>query len=201
MLAFAKRRQPGVGQRRSCGMSAFDPLGTFKTGLSRVHVLNGTALVVWRVRVRDLPKGFEPAKRRTILDNLPLLLLVEDEPLIRTSLADALDDGGYSLIEAENGAAAIAAIDSSKSMSGILTDIRLGSGPSGWDVARHARQRFPALAVVYMTGDSAADWTSEGVPKSVLLQKPFATAQMVTAISTLLNVVDVSPTQTNPADN
>ena len=31
-----------------------------------------------------------------------------------------------------------------------------------------------------MTGDSAADWAAEGVPNSTLLQKPFATAQMIT---------------------
>jgi hypothetical protein len=38
-----------------------------------------------------------------------------------------------------------------------------------------------------MTGDSAADWTAEGVPNSILVQKPFAFTQVVTAISTLLN--------------
>lgn len=132
------------------------------------------------------------------MDNVPLLMLVEDEPLIRTALADALDGGGYVLIEAADGASAVTAIDGCESLSGILTDIRLGTGPDGWDVARHARQRFPTVAVVYMTGDSAAAWTSEGVPNSVLLQKPFATAQVVTAVSTLLNDVDVSRTHAHP---
>ena len=132
------------------------------------------------------------------MDDLPLLLLVEDEPLIRTSLAEALQDGGYALRESENGAAAIEAIDSIESLAGIITDIRLGTGADGWEVARHARQRFPTVAVVYMSGDSGADWTSEGVPNSVMLQKPFATAQVITAVSTLLNVADVSPTQTKP---
>jgi CheY-like chemotaxis protein len=134
------------------------------------------------------------------MDNLPLLLLVEDEPLIRTSLASALEDGGYNLIEADNGAAAIEAIDRGELFSGIITDIRLGAGADGWEVGRHARHRFPKVAVVYMTGDSAGDWTAEGVPNSVLVQKPFATAQIITAVSTLLNLADVSSTQTNPAD-
>jgi CheY-like chemotaxis protein len=134
------------------------------------------------------------------MDNLPLLLLVEDEPLIRTALAAALEDGGYGLVEAENGPAAIKAIESNEYLSGVITDIRLGSGADGWEVARHARHHFPKLAVVYMTGDSAADWTAEGVPNSVLLQKPFASAQVITAVSTLLNVADTSPTQANPAE-
>lgn len=134
------------------------------------------------------------------MDNLPLLLLVEDEPLIRTSLASALEDGGYKLMEADNGEEAIAAIESGKRFSGVITDIQLGSGANGWEVGRSARHHFPNLAVVYMTGDSAVDWTAEGVPNSVLLQKPFATAQIITAVSTLLNVADVSPAQANPSD-
>jgi CheY-like chemotaxis protein len=134
------------------------------------------------------------------MDLLPTLLLVEDEPLIRTALAAALEDGGYALVEAEHGAAAIEAIDGCETLAGVVTDIRLGSGADGWEVARYARHRFPKIAVVYMTGDSAGDWTADGVPNSVLLQKPFATAQVITAVSTLLNVADVSPVQSDPAD-
>lgn len=127
------------------------------------------------------------------MDDLPLLLLVEDEPLIRTALAEALESSGFALEESESGTEAVARIDGGESFVGIITDIRLGSGPNGWDVARHARQRFPALAVVYMTGDSAADWSAEGVPNSILIQKPFATSQVITAVSTLLNTADIPP--------
>ena len=134
------------------------------------------------------------------MDNSPLLLLVEDEPIIRTSLAAALEDGGYRLIEADDAAQAMDVIEGDEQLSGIITDVQLGPGKNGWDIARHARHRFPNLAVVYMTGDSSADWGAEGVPNSTLLQKPFATAQMVTAVSMLLNVADISQTQHSPAD-
>jgi DNA-binding response OmpR family regulator len=107
--------------------------------------------------------------------------------MIRESLAVILEDSDYELLEADNGAAALDIIGSNESLSGIITDIRLGEGPSGWEVAREARFRFPGLPIVYMTGDSAADWTAEGVPNSILVQKPFAFTQVVTAISTLLN--------------
>jgi DNA-binding response OmpR family regulator len=76
---------------------------------------------------------------------------------------------------------------------GLITDINLGKGPDGWDVARHARELIPALPVVYMSGASAHEWTSHGVPHSVFIAKPFAPAQVVTAISTLLNASDSSP--------
>jgi hypothetical protein len=41
--------------------------------------------------------------------------------------------------------------------------------------------------VVYVTGAAAAEWSSKGVPNSLIIQKPFAPAQVVTAVSQLLN--------------
>jgi hypothetical protein len=41
--------------------------------------------------------------------------------------------------------------------------------------------------VIYLSGDSAHEWTAQGVPGSVMLQKPFVMAQLITAITTLLN--------------
>jgi CheY-like chemotaxis protein len=63
---------------------------------------------------------------------------------------------------------------------------------SGWELARQLRQREPTFPVVYMTGAAANDWGSQGVPNRILLQKPFAPAQLVTAVSKLLN--EVPPT-------
>jgi DNA-binding response OmpR family regulator len=66
----------------------------------------------------------------------------------------------------------------------LVTDINFGREKvDGWKVARHAREIDPEFPVVYMSGDSAADWTSKGVPNSIMLSKPFAPAQLLTAIS------------------
>jgi CheY-like chemotaxis protein len=122
------------------------------------------------------------------VDNEILILLVEDEPLVSLSLQDALEEGGYAVAAAPTGQEALVRLgDSHPAPSGLVTDIRLGAGMDGWEIARAARERYPEIAVVYMTGDSAADYSSHGVPDSVMLQKPFANAQVVTAISTLLN--------------
>ena len=53
------------------------------------------------------------------------------------------------------------------------------------------------MPVVYMTGTQGEDWASKGVPNSVLLAKPFAPAQLVTAISNLLNTASLptAPTE------
>jgi DNA-binding response OmpR family regulator len=69
----------------------------------------------------------------------------------------------------------------------LVTDINLLGRIDGWEIARAAREVDPAFPIVYMTGAAADEWASRGVPNSILLTKPFAPAQLVTAISNLLN--------------
>jgi CheY-like chemotaxis protein len=114
------------------------------------------------------------------------ILVVENEALIRMGLVDALKAGGYTVSDCGDGASAVLLIDASTELHGLATDIKLGVGSTGWEVAHYARKKFPDIAVVYMTGDGAADWTAEGVPNSILLQKPFAEAHLLTALSTLM---------------
>ncbi len=116
-----------------------------------------------------------------------LVLVVEDEPLIRLDLEAALHDGGYSTALETSGEAAIGQLEASSEIRALVTDINLGGKITGWDVAKRARELHPDLPVVYVTSMSAEDWNSRGVPGSVLIQKPFAPAQITTAISQLLN--------------
>jgi CheY-like chemotaxis protein len=72
--------------------------------------------------------------------------------------------------------------------SALVADVNLKGSMKGWEIARLVRQIDPAFPIVYMTGAAADDWPSEGVPNSILLKKPFAPAQLVTAVAQLLNV-------------
>jgi CheY-like chemotaxis protein len=68
-----------------------------------------------------------------------------------------------------------------------VTDINLQGTMGGWEVAKRAREIEPEFPIVYMTGASTDEYASHGVPNSILLTKPFAPAQLVTAVSQLLN--------------
>jgi len=115
------------------------------------------------------------------------VLLVEDEPLILETLQDALEQAGFSVLAVTSGSAALELLSGGvEDLAGLVTDIRLGVGPSGWDLARQARRARHDLPIIYMTGDSGADWPAEGVPRSLVVQKPFASGQIVTALSNLL---------------
>lgn len=113
---------------------------------------------------------------------------MEDETLIRMNLEEELADAGFALVVVKDGRQALAEIEADVArFRGVVTDIRLGRGPSGWDVARRARELMPEMPVVYTSGDSAHEWTAQGVPNSVMVTKPFVTAQIITAVSNLLN--------------
>ena len=128
------------------------------------------------------------------MDDIPPILVVDDEMLVRLALVDALKEGGYSVVEAEDGDAALEAINDAEALRGLVTDIRM-PGTDGWTVAHQARGKFPSLAVVYVTGDSADQWAANGVPLSIVLQKPFAHAELVAALSNLLVANPPAPPQ------
>ncbi len=123
-----------------------------------------------------------------------LVLIVEDDFLIRQMLQDALEDGGYEVATASDGEEAVAMLEAEASDARVLlTDVNLSPGKlTGWDVAKRARELKPDVPVVYITGASGHEWASKGVPNSVLLEKPFASAQAVTAVSQLLNAAGFS---------
>ncbi|WP_084251052.1 response regulator [Sphingomonas pruni] len=115
------------------------------------------------------------------------LLLVDDEPMIREMLEEDLAAAGFDTLAAANGREAMAILDACwNDIVGLVTDIRLGQGPNGWDVARHARALSSTMPIVYMTGDSAWELDVQGVAYSLLVNKPLAAAQIVSAITSLL---------------
>jgi CheY-like chemotaxis protein len=120
-----------------------------------------------------------------------VVLVVEDEKLLRELVEPALADAGYSVLLAHNGSEALKHLEERESeeapLRALVTDVQLGPGPSGWEIAKRARELHPEIPVVYVTGAAAAEWPSKGVPNSLIIQKPFAPAQVVTAVSQLLN--------------
>lgn len=117
-----------------------------------------------------------------------VIFVVEDEVIIQDLLKEALIESGFEVAMASRGEEAIAMLDAAETeYRALITDVNLGGKVTGWNVAKHGRERHPDLPVIYMTGDSGHHWASEGVPNSVLVTKPFAPVQIVTALSQLLN--------------
>jgi CheY-like chemotaxis protein len=119
---------------------------------------------------------------------LPLILVVEDDQDIQSIVETSLTEGGFEVAIAQSGEEAITLIKGKVApYCALIADVNLVGRLSGWEVARAAREIDPFFPIVYMTGAAADEWASQGVPNSILLNKPFAPAQLVTALAQLLN--------------
>lgn len=101
------------------------------------------------------------------------VLLVEDEADVRELVAEAFAEQGMTVREAESDQRAYALLEAdAAAFSVLVADINLGTGTTGFDVARRARRLNPSLQVVYITGH-AAHLGRFGVEGAVMFPKPF----------------------------
>ncbi len=108
--------------------------------------------------------------------------------MIAEMIEATLEEEGLAATLVHSGVEAMSALAASPDGYQVLiTDIRIGAPPNGWEIAHVAREANPAIAVVYITGDSMEDWRANGVPDSIVIGKPFVPGQIVTAVMTLLN--------------
>jgi DNA-binding response OmpR family regulator len=115
------------------------------------------------------------------------ILFVEDEDLIRELNAEELAEAGFELVVVESGDDALEALDNdAEPFCALVTDVNLGDGADGWDVGKRARELDDKIPVIYVSGASADEWQTKGVPNSVILDKPFTPSQLVAAIRSLL---------------
>jgi len=119
---------------------------------------------------------------------LPIILVIEDDAAVQGLVEDTLSEGGFEPAIAASGEEAVTLLKGrTANYRALVTDIGLRGRMDGWEVARQAREINSQFPVVYMSGASAADWPAKGVPNSMMLEKPFAPAQLVTAVAQLLN--------------
>jgi two-component system OmpR family response regulator len=98
-------------------------------------------------------------------------------------------DAGFEVLAFNNAADAIANYEAAPAtLAGLVTDIRLGAGLTCWDIARHVRRIAPTLPVVYISSHGASQWGSEGVPGSVLMEKPFVMTGVITNLARRMNL-------------
>jgi DNA-binding response OmpR family regulator len=118
-----------------------------------------------------------------------VVLVVEDEFLVQEVVRPALENAGFDVLVAFRGDEAVEILekDDPGAIRALVTDVDLRTKITGWNVAKRARELHPDIPVVYTTGGTADEWSANGVPNSILLAKPFAPAQVVTAVSQLLN--------------
>ena len=107
------------------------------------------------------------------------ILVVEDDPLIREFVVEALRDDGFDVIHAADGEQALAWCGR-QAADVLVTDIKLPGKVDGWQIAERCREHNPELPVIYATGFSPV--APRPVAGSLLLQKPFHPDEIVRAV-------------------
>ncbi len=114
-------------------------------------------------------------------------MLVEDDTIMRHLTRKMLEDHGYQVLEAEDGASALNVINANDGNVGlVLTDVVM-KGMSGPELVLKLIESHPALKVVYMSGYTGELVAHQGADSNIrLLEKPFTRAVLLKAVDAAL---------------
>jgi PAS domain S-box-containing protein len=128
----------------------------------------------------------EPAAAPDIAGRGETVLLVEDDALLRQTVADGLRQRGYHVIEAADGNAALTALIRGTEVDFLFTDIMMPGGLNGVAVARAARGLRADLKIMFATGYSDRQVLAEWPEALDLVQKPYSLETLATRIAARL---------------
>jgi CheY-like chemotaxis protein len=114
----------------------------------------------------------------------PVILIVEDEFLLRMDSVEVLEDAGFEVIPAVNADEAIAILSTRSGIQIVFTDIQMPGSMDGLKLAGFVRDRWPPIKIVATSGHAhieAADLPAG----SVFLPKPYRSAEVVKVLREL----------------
>lgn len=124
------------------------------------------------------------------------ILLVEDDPAVRMSVAATLQRRGYEVLEADDGVSAQELWRQHRDrIALLLTDLVMPGGLTGQELAQRLLADKPGLKVIYMTGYTP-DWAGQEVvwqPGRNFLQKPVSAEQLLETVRRCLDNPDTPP--------
>ncbi|MFV3077065.1 response regulator [Niveispirillum fermenti] len=184
-----------IGQGTGLGLSQVYGFVSQSNGVVRIESLPGRGTTVHLFLPRSekgrLEQAGEPVVAATIEARNATsgtVLIVEDEVLVRMVAVQALQDAGLQVVEASDGAQALALLDDGLRLDLLVSDVGL-PGMNGRQLAEAARERRPGLGVLFMTGYAFDVTLGTGIlePGCQVLQKPFETRILVTRVREMLS--------------
>jgi len=146
-----------IGQGTGLGLSMVYGFAGQSGGTVRIYseLGKGTMVCIYLPRhageaeTQETAQEIGEAPRAAIGETI---LLVDDEPLVRMIASEALDELGYNVIEAGEGATALKVLNSDKKIDLLITDVGLPGGMNGRQLADAARVARRGLKVLFITG-------------------------------------------------
>jgi CheY-like chemotaxis protein len=117
----------------------------------------------------------------------PVVLVVEDEFLIRMHAAEMIKEAGFEVVEASNADEAVAILEARLDIAVVFTDIQMPGSMDGLKLARAVRNRWPPIRIVATSG--LVNVRTEDLPDGGrFLPKPYSPAQIIGTLRELTNV-------------
>lgn len=179
-----------IGQGTGLGLSMIYGFARQSDGQVEIDSALGTGTTVRLYLPRhdaadETEAKVEESTEQTLNGSGQTVLVIEDEPLVRLLVLDALDELGYSALEASDGPSGLAILQSPQRVDLLITDVGL-PGLNGRQVADAARVGRPGLKVIFMTG-YAGTAKADGLPAGMeVIAKPFAIDALTKRIRGLL---------------
>ncbi|MBW7963598.1 MULTISPECIES: response regulator [unclassified Bradyrhizobium] len=111
----------------------------------------------------------------------PVVLVVEDDELLRWSTMIVLQDSGYSVLEASDAGEALTTLEQRADVRIIFTDVQMPGAIDGVRLAHLVSQRWPLLKIIVTSGRMRLH--QDDLPKGgVYLMKPYSATELTTAV-------------------
>ncbi len=117
--------------------------------------------------------------------SLPVVLIVEDDPLLRMLAVEVVEEAGFVALEAGNADEAVALLESRLDISILFTDIEMPGTMDGLNLAHAVRDRWPPIKILVVSGKVRLQ-RSELPSNSCFVGKPYQTAAMVAELRSLV---------------
>ncbi|WP_227027851.1 PAS domain S-box protein [Corallococcus soli] len=182
------------GQGTGLGLSMIYGFARQSEGTARIESTPGQGTTVSLLLPRTLDTATrEPALAQGLGEEHrarggEVVVLVEDEPVVRALILEVLQEWGYRVREAEDGPAALRVLEDVAHVDLLVTDIGLPGGMDGRQLAEVARRRRPDLRVLLMTGHAQAAAQASGflLPGMEMVTKPVAMDVLVARVRRML---------------
>jgi PAS domain S-box-containing protein len=182
-----------VGQGSGLGLSMVYGFTKQSGGQARIEstVGRGTTVSLYLPRAPDDAKVDSPpaGPADSATRGHEIVLVVEDEALVRRTVVGQLHALGYQVIEAESGAAALKLLAGGAAVDLMFTDVVMPGGFDGQELARQARALRPGLRVLFTTGytEDAALRHDRLAAGTQVLSKPYRRADLARRIREALD--------------
>jgi CheY-like chemotaxis protein len=114
-----------------------------------------------------------------------VVLVVEDEPLLRLNAVDIAEESGALALQAANADEAILVLESRSDVRIVFTDIQMPGSIDGLELAHAVRHRWPGIQFIITSGNAFSD--ADMPSGSIFLNKPYVPVDLIMAIQKFCN--------------